>query len=129
MYKIVENARAWAPVTWPGVTEEGEQIENRIEMRFRLLDVDTNMGLLVRAAAMEVEAGKGATPTSLAALYAQFVEEIAVDWRGVGGENGEALGWSTENLTRLMSVVGTFEAVLEAYRDCAAGKTEIRRGN
>ena len=40
MFKIVASPRAWWPVVFAGVTEEGAIIENRFQMRFALLDED-----------------------------------------------------------------------------------------
>ena len=39
-FKIVKQPRAWWPVAWPGVAEDGGIVDNRIELRMRLLKVD-----------------------------------------------------------------------------------------
>lgn len=138
MYKIVEKPRAWWPVVWPGVTEDGEVVENRIEMRFFLHSEDEFVALLTEArdvARKEAEQLTGAVtdeagPVQLSRLYANLTTRIACDWRGIGAENGEPLPWSAENVRLLMNAPGrVFKATMEAYQACRNGGAEIRAGN
>jgi hypothetical protein len=48
MFRIVNERLAWWPVTFPGVSEDGSVIENRIELRFRILDDDEFPDFLVK---------------------------------------------------------------------------------
>lgn len=127
MFRIVKQPRAWWPVTWRGVAEDGSVVDHRIELRFRLLKVDA-AALFIRdvidAQAREAEPG-----TDLPGMYADLVARIADDWRGVGAENGEPLPWSPENLRLLMNEGGMFTHVFAAFRACLAGEPEVRRGN
>lgn len=125
MYRIVKERRAWWPVVWDAAAEDGGGVvENRIELRFRVLKVDDAAPLLERAAQLEVRADL--LPS---AAMAELVAELADDWRGVGGENGEALPWSTDNLQQLVNDPGVFDATMRAYRKCLAGQPEARAGN
>lgn len=126
-FKIVRQPRAWWPVTWPGVTEDGEIVENRIELRFRLLKVDEAAGFLTDA----IEAGERENErgVDLPKLYADLVVRIADDWRNVHAENGEKLPWTPENLRLLLNETGMFRHVFRAFRGCLAGQAETRAGN
>lgn len=137
MFKLVDEARAWWPVTWPGVTEDGKVIENRIEMLFRLLDTDANVELEAEGAKVDQKlaelrvaiAGGDAVEAKPSEVCAEFLSRIAIDWRGVAAANGEPLPFGRENLARLLKVNGVFEACLRAYRACLHGRAEIRAGN
>ena len=137
MFKLVDESRAWWPVVWPGVTEDGAVVENRIEMQFTLLDTDANLELEAEAARLDQQlkerrieltlgSAEGPAPSQ---LCADVLLRIARDWRNVGAANGEALPFTSENVARLMKVTGVLEACLRAYRDCLRGKSEIREGN
>lgn len=123
MYKIVPNRRAWWPVKWPGVTEEGEIIENRIELRFMIHSEDDHLGLSAKAAALASQDAKlpPAEEKPLSHYFAEFLQEIAVDWRGVHAENGDPLKWDAGNIQLLMKQPGTFSACVEAYSNCRVG--------
>lgn len=130
MFKIVDKPRAWAPVSWGGLTEEGVRAEHYIELRFDLLTVDENWKLIQEAGRLAAEATKnGVENVSLAALYAELLGRVAVDWRHVQAENGDPLPFSADNLARLMAVPGVFDACMDAYRSATLGQAEIRRGN
>lgn len=139
MYKLVKEPRAWWPVVWNGVAEDGAIVENKIELRFVLHSEDEFARLAVDgvklgqragdelAAAADADAGPEAP---LSTLYAGFVRKIAVDWRGVGAENGEPLKFDEPGaLEQLLNVPGVFKAAVEAYGRCRAGEKDVRRGN
>ncbi|HEU4958963.1 MAG TPA: histidine kinase [Sphingomonas sp.] len=131
-YRIVKQAQAWWPVEWDGVAEDGTIVTNRIEMRFRLLKVADSAGIIRDAAQLrerEQEAMKAGKETDLAALYAELVERIATDWRGVEAENGEPLPWQAANVALLMNEPGLFGHVVEAFRGCLSARPQIRAGN
>lgn len=154
MFKLVSDRRAWWPVTFPGVTEHGNVVENKIEMRFTLHGEDEFFALFREASsiahledAMKVdavvappmapeEAGaeepaatEPAATSKLSDAYAAFVEKIATDWRGVAAENGEPIRWSHENLALLMNVPGVFKATIAALIECRNGQPKARAGN
>lgn len=127
MFRIVKEPRAWWPVTWNGVDEDGKLVENRIELRFRLLKVDAAAAFIrdvVEAGKIEAEEG-----ADLPGTYAALVGRIADDWRGVGAENGEPLPWAPENLRLLMNEGGLFTHVFAAFRACLAAAPKAREGN
>lgn len=139
-YKIVKERKAWWPVSWKGVGEEGEIITNKIELRFRLLKVDEAVKIALAVdgvrAAEETPTGDGSDPATVAAAiaalpvrYAELVMQIADDWRGVQAENGEPLPFGADNLALLMNEPGLFGHVFEAFRDCINAREEAKAGN
>jgi hypothetical protein len=133
MFRIVKQPRAWWPVVWSGVDEDGNVVENRIEMRFRLIKVDEFVELMRETVAVQTRADDAASTeeeqkrTSVA--FAEVVERIAEDWRHVAAENGEPLVWNRENLTMLMNEPRVFDQTMEAFREVSAGAAEVRQGN
>ncbi|MEE8611639.1 MAG: histidine kinase [Sphingomonas aquatilis] len=126
-FKIVKQPRAWWPVAWPGVAEDGTLVDNRIELRMRLLKVD-EAGQFIRDA-MQAAEREGDEGVDLAAIYADLVARIADDWRNVHAENGEPLPWNAANLRLLMNEPNMFTHVFRAFRACLAGQSGIREGN
>lgn len=132
MFKLVDAPRAWFPVIWPGVTEDGKTVENRIEMRFRILSVNEGLKLLQdiqmgrEKAVDEANDGKD---VDLAELFAAWVMRFVENWRDLHGEDGKPLAWNAANLRLFMNVPGIFDAVLAAYKQCASGAAERRLGN
>ncbi len=139
MFKVVSETLVWWPVLFAGVTEDGEVIENKIEVRFRILDEDaiddfvrtTNLIIAPPKAkdADELQA-EDATPRPAASLLMQRgLSPIVHDWRLVAGANGEPLPFSDTNFQSLLRVPNVFPAILSAYADCRAGRAEVRAGN
>ncbi len=146
IYRIVSQPRAWSPVTFPCVMEDGTVQEFVIELRFRLLKVDAAAAFIaevVRVQALEAEGG-----ADQAQRYTELVAQIATDWRGVHAENGDALrfdvpeNWLTDvdadgqrkplvapNLRSLMNEGGMFIHIFNAFRACLAGQPKARAGN
>ncbi|MGE4321767.1 MAG: histidine kinase [Sphingobium sp.] len=129
MFKIVSEPLIWWPVTFPGVGEDGDVVENRFEMRFRVMGEDAHLDFLTRVNARgAVVVGEDAV-TAPSAAASEVVLEIARDWRGVGAENGEPLKFDAAHLRQLLDVPNVFTAVLRAYAACRAGRAEARAGN
>lgn len=136
-YKIVKERRAWWPVKWSGVTEQGRVVENEIELRFIIHKEDEFVGLLSEAAQLpqkardrlQGEADAEEERTALSVFYTDFLGKIAADWKGVLAENGEPLKFDPENIQLLMNEPGVFAAAVEAYRVCRTGGKDIRSGN
>lgn len=129
MFKIIAAPLVWWPVTFPGVSEDGEIVENRIEMRFRILTEDDHRDYLKRASLLtELEVGDDAVSAG-SETAAKLVGEIAADWRGVGAANGEPLKFEPDHLRQLMNVPNAFLGVMRAYAACRAGRAEARAGN
>lgn len=125
-YRIISQRRAWWPVTFPGVSEEGDVVENRFEMRFNLLDEDAHIAFLNDASALgshgskEMDFGEAALP---------FVRRMADNWRGVEAENGDALPFTDENIALLVKQPGVWPAIARGYASCRKAEPEIREKN
>ena len=126
-FRIVKEARAWWPVTWEGLAEDGSPVPNRIELRFRQMKTDAASAFARRVAeAREQEQDPAA---DLPTLYGELVREMADDWRLVAAENGEPLPFTPDHVRSLMNEFGMFTHVFEAFRDCLARRRETREGN
>ncbi len=131
-YRIVSKPRAWWPVTWPGVTEDGAVIENSIRLRFVLHKVDDRQSIedqiadKVKAANSASAAGDKVQES---ALYRDALLLFAEDWDGVQDERGSDLSWNEENVRQLMNEPNLFLHCMASYRACMAGGREIREGN
>lgn len=126
-FRIVKEARAWWPVAWDGLAEDGSAVKNRIELRFRQMKTDAAAAFGVEVA--EARAKEAVPGTDLPALYVALVMKMADDWRLVAAENGETLPFTVENVRLLMNEFGLFGHVFEAFRDCLARRRETREGN
>jgi len=130
MFRIVSQRTAWWPITFPGVTEDGTVVENRIELRFIILDEDEFpdfLADLLKDVAPSAPAAADAEPQSV--LTARRLGRVVADWRGVAAENGEALAYSLENFQALLRVPNAGVAIGAAYVACRNAKPEIREGN
>ncbi|WP_336958754.1 hypothetical protein [Sphingobium aquiterrae] len=130
MFKVVAQQRAWWPITFAGVTEEGVVVENRFDVRFTILDEDENDAFMADAASLlgnnVPEKWKGKPSTH---VMAEFVQRIACDWRGVAEENDDPIKFTEENLRRVMRVPNAFKGVMAGYVACRSGRAEARAGN
>ena len=145
-YRVVKNPRAWWPVKWDGVGEDGEIVRNQIELRFRRLKVDAAAEFMRDVSALR--SLEVAEAVDLPQLYAEAVAHVAGDWRGVEAENGEALRWDVPdgwyedrdpegkrkplvapNLRTLLNEPGLFVAIFDAFLLCMKAEPEIRVGN
>lgn len=126
-FTLVKAARAWWPVEWDGVAEDGAIVSNKIEMRFRLIKLDE--AALFARDALAAQAKEQEDGADLAAIYVGLVSRIADDWRGVNAENGDALPWTPDNLKLLMNEPGLFTVTFDAFRRCLAAAPKVREGN
>ena len=127
MFKLVKERLVWWPVTVAIPADDGEVEEQSFSLKFRVRDVDGNRELLASAPAMTAS-DAGEKP--LSETYAEFVEQLATDWKDVEAEkDGDKLAFNRSNLVQVMKVPGAFMAVLEAYRSCSLGEKATRAGN
>lgn len=124
-YCIVAQPRAWWPVIFPGVTEEGQVIENKFELRFFIHDEDRAEELAREADTLDNMSGE----LSLSERACVFTESLACDWRGVLAENKEPLPWNSDNIRLLVKQPGVFKAICRAWISCRNATPEIREGN
>lgn len=130
MFKLVKERLVWWPVTVAVPADDGNVEEQSFSLRFRVRDVDGNRELLASAPAI----GPGdAGEKPLSESYADFVLQLATDWKDVESEERSGpdamLPFCRPNLIEVMKVPGTFMAVLEAYRSCSLGEKATRTGN
>ena len=127
MFKLVKERLVWWPVTVATPADDGNVDEQTFSLKFRVRDVDGNRQLLASAPAMATgDAGE----KPLSETYADFVEQLATDWKDVAEEGAkDPLPFSRSNLVEVMKVPGAFMAVLEAYRGCSLGEKATRAGN
>ncbi|WP_066279858.1 phage tail assembly chaperone [Blastomonas sp. CCH1-A6] len=127
MFKLVKERLVWWPVTVAIPADDGDVEEQSFSLKFRVRDVDGNRELLASAPAMTAS-DAGEKP--LSETYAEFVEQLATDWKDVEAEkDGDKLAFNRSNLVQVMKVPGAFMAVLEAYRSCSLGEKATRAGN
>lgn len=130
MFKVVSERKVWWPVKVAVPADGGNVDDQEFQLLFRVRDVDGNRELLASAPAIG-PGDTGAKP--LSESYAEFVEQIATDWKDVESEERSgpdgALAFNRSNLVQVMKVPGAFMAVLEAYRSCSLGEKATRAGN
>jgi hypothetical protein len=125
MFKVVKERLVWWPVTVAVPADDGNVDEQSFSLRFRVRDVDGNRDLLANAPAIG-PGDSGERP--LSESYAEFVEQLATDWKEVEDEHAP-LAFNHSNLVDVMKVPGAFMSVLEAYRSCSLGEKATRTGN
>ena len=127
MFKVVKERLVWWPVTVAVPADDGNVEEQSFKMRFRVRDVDGNRELLASTPAIGPD---DADEKPLSESYAEFVEQLATDWKDVEDEErGGQLGFNRQHLIMVMKVPGAFMSVLEAYRSCSLGEKATRTGN
>ncbi len=130
-YKIVSQPRAWWPIRFNGVSEDGKTIENVIEGRFIILDEDEFKQF--EDDMRPVLFGDDGASQKLSELLAPFILRILEDWKDVleddGTEAGKSLPFSADNLKRMLRVPNFATAVATACREVRTGEPERRKGN
>lgn len=128
MFRIVPERTAWWPVTFPGVTEDGKVVENRIELRFRILDEDEVIEFFEAIAKVNADAAADRAKAAAASLL-PVLRTVVLDWRGVGAANDEPLPFNDENFLKLLKVPNVSVAIGRAYGACRSAVPELREGN
>lgn len=130
-FKIVQNPKAWWPVLFNGVSEDGAIVENSFEMRFRILDQDEHFVIEREMSGLNDTVDLDNFVPS--AVSAELVLKLAEDWRGVAMEDGSDAGTSMpftpDNVALLMKVPNAFVSTLAAYRACRDAAPKARQGN
>ena len=109
-YRIVKNAAVWWPVTWPEPADGGEIVQRRIELKFRRFKI-------------------GDVPDTAEMANVEAVMALAVDWRGIEGEDGKALPFDAANVADWTAVMHVPSAVGDAFRGFLECLPETRLGN
>lgn len=135
-YKIVEQAKAWWPIRFNGVTEDGEIVVNEIKGRFIILDEDEFMEFKGDVAEVGVALAAAKNPAErrkLSKVLSPFILRILEDWQDVteddGTDAGRSVPFSKDNLERMLRIPNFAAAVTEANRAVRAAEPEQRKGN
>ncbi|BBB13423.1 hypothetical protein [Sphingopyxis sp. FD7] len=135
-YKIVSQAKAWWPIRFNGVTEEGEIVVNEIRGRFVILDEDEFVAFnddVAKVGSELVQADNPDDRKTLSGVLSPFILRILENWEGVieddGSEGGRSVPFTKDNLERMLRVPNFAGGVTEAYRDLRKAQPEQRKGN
>ena len=135
-YKIVSQAKAWWPIRFNGVTEDGEIVVNEIKGRFIILDEDEFMQFKGDVAKVGVALAAADNPDdrkALSKVLSPFILRILEDWQGVteddDTEAGRSVPFNQGNLERMLRIPNFAAAVTEANRAVRAAEPEQRKGN
>lgn len=120
MFKLVAERTAWWPVTWKGVTEDGEIVENRIEVKFRIVG---------RREFAELFLAEPQEGQSQEELDRRAAERVILDWRGIADENGKPLPFTPELRDQWLDLPMVAVATMEAYARLFAAVPEVREKN
>lgn len=135
-YKIVSQAKAWWPIRWNGVTEDGEIVAIEIRGRFVILDEDAFLEFNEDVAKVSLElaqADSDADRKKLSEVISPFYQRILEDWQDVteddGSDAGRAVPFNQANLERMLRVPNFASGVTESYARLRKAQPEQRKGN
>lgn len=135
-YKIVEQAKAWWPIRWNGVADDGEIVTYEIPGRFVILDEDEFLEFNEDVAKVGGELAEAEDPgerRKLSQVLSPFILRILEDWRDVteedGSEGGRSVPFEKASLERMLRVPNFASGVTESYRRLRAAQPEQRKGN
>ncbi len=135
-YKIVSQAKAWWPIRWNGVTEDGEIVNIEIRGRFVILDEDEFLEFNEDIAKVSLElaqADSDADRKKLSELISPFYQRILEDWQDVteddGSDAGRSVPFNQANLERMLRVPNFASGVTESYQRLRKAQPEQRKGN
>lgn len=135
-YKIVEQAKAWWPIRWNGVTEDGAIVDIEIRGRFVILDEDAFLEFNEDVAKVSLELAETGSETErkkLSEVISPFYLRILEDWQNVteddGSETGRAVPFNKANLERMLRVPNFAAGVTESYQRLRKAQPEQRKGN
>lgn len=120
MFKLVKDRTAWWPVKWDAVNEDGEIVENRVEVKFLIVGRKEFRDLF-----MESDEAQGDDE----AINREVAQRIIKDWKGIGDENGEPLPFEPEWVDAWLDQPMVPVAVLNAYTRLLAAAPEVREKN
>lgn len=93
MFKLTKSPTFWMTVAGDEQTESGRRAEFKFELKVKRITFP-ELSDLLKSAATEGRSDFEA------------VNDLVLDWRGIGNEEGEPLPYSAEALQDLMAVVG-----------------------
>ena len=115
MFKVVPEPGAWIDVKWPGLDDEGFEVEHEIRMNVTFLPTSEMQRLFVE---------QSEEPT------VEFAKRVVRDWSHIRGPDEKPLPFTAENLEMVFDVVPGFArgfgvSYLEAY----SGRGRLREKN
>lgn len=110
MFKLVSERVAWIDVKWPGLSEDGVTVENKIECQIVLVDMD-DVGSLTDLGGDDK-----------LGVFKRFVR----DWRGVADEAGRSLPMTDENIEAMIRVPMFLLGFATSYGEAYQGQSDRR---
>jgi hypothetical protein len=93
MFKLTKSPTFWMTVAGDEQAESGRRVEFKFELKVKRITFPELTDLL-KAAADEGRSDFEA------------INDLVLDWRGIGNDDGEAMPYSAEALQDLMAVIG-----------------------
>lgn len=131
-YVIVSQPRAWWPIRFNGVTEDGEIVTNEIRGRFNILDEDAYVEFrddVAQATGALAAATSDDERRKLSEILSPFFMRILEDWEHVVEEDKSSVPFSQSNLERMLRVPNFASGVSAAHVEVRAADPELRKGN
>lgn len=131
-YTIVSQPRAWWPIRFNGVTEDGEIVTNEIRGRFNILDEDAFVEFnedIAKATGELANATSDAERKKLSEILSPFFMRVLGDWEHVVEEDNSSVPFSKSNLERMLRVPNFASGVSVAHAEVRAADPEHRKGN
>ena len=118
MFDLMAARLTWIDVKFPGLTLEGERVENVAELLVELVDRD-------------VFRGKFLTPADEVGPddALETIQSVTRNWRGIADTTGVAVPFDAAGLARLVNWPGFVPAFVERYVMAFAGQGKEREGN
>lgn len=102
MFRISASPAYWAKVEVPIKLEDGKEQIMKFDAQFKRVTQEELEELIERGR-------KGQLPDS------QLLDQVWLNWRGVGDEAGEELTFNATNRARLTALVPTQSCVVKAF--------------
>lgn len=116
MFKIDTGRHTWMAVKWPGLTEDGQPIQNAIQCKVELVDRKVLQENIRQENAGDADS-------------VNFATQVTKDWREIADENGSPLSYSAENLRRAFEIPGFATGWGTAYLRAWNGQSGIAEKN
>lgn len=132
-YKIVSQAKAWWPIRFNGLTEDGETVVNEVQGRFIILDEDEFQQFETDVSTLQTAIVDPDGSKKMSELLSPFFMRILEDWKDVveddGTETGKSVPFTEANLQRMLRVPNFATAASVAFREARKAEPKRREGN